>query len=155
MTYKEQYILSIRDYMKDFADKNELLTTEESTDNNISRAIDDVYNHVIFSPPVKLVMSLEDVTKLLWFKYGVIAELLESEVLLNIRNALPYQDSGTQVDENYKSGPYANMVSNFRAKFDTELSKLKVKFNLENFSWNGTDYYDNWTSYYPLNRPII
>lgn len=141
--------------MKDFAEKNELLTTEESTDENISQAIDAIYNHVIYSPPVKLVMSLEDVTKLLWFKYGVIAELLESEVLLNIRNALPYQDSGTQVDENYKSGPYANMVSNFRAKFDTELSKLKVKYNLENFNWNGTDYYENWTNYYPLNRPII
>lgn len=155
MTFKEQYILNIRNYMKDFAEKNELLQTVESTDERISQAIDDIYNHVIFSPPVKLVMSLEEVTKLLWFKYGVIAELLESEVLLNIRNALPYQDSGTQVDENYKAGPYANMVSNFRSKFDTELSKLKVKFNLENFNWNGTDFYENWASYYPLNRPII
>ena len=157
MTFKESYIKRIRKYLKDFEEKNDLLNRLESEDEDIEEAIDSVYNHAVISPPIKLTQSLEDMTKYLWFRFGVIAFLLDSEAILNIRNTLPYSDSGTHVDENAKAGPYTNMAINYWGKFDQGLKELKLKQNLESFGWNGTGFYESGFVYggQTYNRPQL
>lgn len=162
MTHLDTYIKRIRTYLKDYANRNELLNREESTNEEIEEAIQSVYDDFVIMPPIKLTTSLEDATKYLFFKYGVLAQLLDSEAILNYRNALPYQDSGTQIDENAKAIPYTNAAMNMMAKYSDGLLKLKLKTNLENFQWNGTSMYEFWDSIYSYggytnyhNRPII
>ena len=140
MTFKEKYITEIRNYMRDFEERNEiLLDQKESSDAQIESAIDAVYRHAVNAPPVKLEgTTLEDLANMLWFKYGVVAQLLESIVIENIRNTLPYQDGGIQIDENYKAGPYSQMAQTMQQKFDLGLSAYKLKYNIESFSWGGT-----------------
>jgi hypothetical protein len=140
MTELETYIKRIRLFLKDFTEKNQLLDGEESTNDVISEAITSVYNHCVIAPPVKMDMPLEDMTKFIWFKFGVVSQLLDSEAILNIRNTLPYQDGGVQVDENYKAGPYSTYAINLWQKFETGLKEQKLRYNIDKFRWGGTDW---------------
>lgn len=153
MSIKEQYLLRVRKFLKDFAKRNELINDVESEDDDIMEAIDSVYDEFIIAPPVRLDIPFEDAIKYLWFRFGVIAFLLDSEAILNIRNSLPYQDGGTHIDENAKSGPYANLAINYWQKFETGLRSLKMKANLEGFPWNGTSKYE-FTYNNGFDRPI-
>lgn len=138
MTSKEKYINRIRKYLKDLVAKNQLLDGFESEDEDIEEAIDSVYDHLVISPPIKMDISLNDATKYLWFRWGVIAFLLDSEAILNTRNTLPYNDGGTHVDENAKAGPYSQMAINYWQKFDLGLRDAKLRYNLQTFPWGGT-----------------
>lgn len=153
MTPKEQYVVRVRKFLKDFAKRNELTGMVESEDDDIMEAIDSVYDEFIIAPPVRLEIPFTDAIKYLWFRFGVIAFLLDSEAILNTRNSLPYQDGGTHIDENAKAGPYANYAINYWQKFETGLRALKMKANLEGFPWDGTSKYE-FTYSDQFDRPI-
>lgn len=140
MTELETYIKRIRLHLKDFAERNQLIDGEESTDAQIEEAITSVYNHCVIAPPKKMDIPLLDMTKFMWFKFGVIAQLLDAEALLNIRNTLPYQDGGVQIDENYKAGPYSTYAMNLFSKFEMGLKEQKIRYNIDSFQWGGTDW---------------
>lgn len=141
MTDLENYTKRVRLYLKDFDDRNELIKRKESSDEEIMEAIQSVYDHCVMAPPVKMPIPLGEMTKFLWFKFGVVSQLLDSEAILNIRNALPYQDGGVQIDENYKAGPYSTYASNLWQKFEVALKEQKLRYNIDNFSWGGTDWW--------------
>lgn len=140
MTELETYIKRIRLHLKDFAERNQLIDGEESTDAQIEEAIISIYNHCVIAPPKKMDIPLLDMTKFMWFKFGVIAQLLDAEALLNIRNTLPYQDGGVQIDENYKAGPYSTYAMNLFSKFEMGLKEQKIRYNIDSFQWGGTDW---------------
>ncbi len=155
MTNKEKYVTRIRRFLKDTIAKNQLIDGLESEDEDIEEAIDSVYDHFVIAPPVRLDVPFEDATKHLWFRWGVLAFLLDSEAIMNIRNELPYSDGGVNINENAKSGPYTQLALNYWQKFDAGLRDLKLKHNLESFPWGGTGWYED--SYLGMgqNRPII
>ncbi len=142
--FRERYIGRIRRYLKDFKEKNKLMEDidgtqiEESSDEMINDAIDAVYDDALIAPPVKLVLSLNEITKHLWFLYGVCGYLLDSAALESIRNTMPLQDGGISIDDNFKSGPFTNAAQNLWAKYAEGLTRLKLKTNIEAFEWIGT-----------------
>ena len=143
MTELETYTKRIRLHLKDFAEKNQLILEKsgiESSDEAIQEAITSVYNHCVVAPPKRMELSLADMTKFIWFKFGVVSQLLDSEAILNIRNTLPYQDGGVQIDENYKAGPYSTYASNLWQKFEMGLKEQKIHYNIDSFPWGGTDW---------------
>lgn len=158
MTVKDKYILEIRSFLRDYKEKNQLLMGEfETEDSAIGTAIDAVYRHAVNEPPIVLRnISLETMINFLWFKYGVVAYILDSVVFENLRNALPYQDGGVQIDENYKAGPFQLLAKQYQDKFDVELQKFKIKYNYSSFNWGGTSdsypygYYGGGAGYRPI-----
>lgn len=142
--FREKYIGRVRRYLRDFKEKNKLLedmegdNAEESTDEMINDAIDAVFDDATIAPPVKLNIPLEDLTKHLFFLYGVTAFLLDSVAIESIRNTMPLQDGGISIDDNFKSGPFSTAAQNLWAKYAEGLTRLKLKTNIEQFEWLGT-----------------
>ena len=60
--------------------------------------------------------------------YGTIYHLLNSATLLQVRNHLPYNDSGLSVAQFAKSGEYSGVADRFKALF--EQRALQVKFDI-------------------------
>ena len=67
--------------------------------------------------------------------YGTIYHLLNSATLLQVRNHLPYNDSGLSVAQFAKSGEYAGIADRFKALF--EQRALQVKYDLNLFQGYG------------------
>ena len=150
--YLEEYSKRIRRFMQDFAEKNQLIVdgagnpAQEAEEEDIMEAIESVFNHCVECPPVKLPYSISKMANFLWFKWGVIAHLLDTQVLINTRNYLPVSDGGISIDENYKAGPYANIANSMWTKFEAGLEGEKIRYNIENFPWGGTS--DVYPAYY-------
>ena len=63
--------------------------------------------------------------------YGTIYHLLNSAACLNVRNHLPYKDSGLSVAQWSKSGEYAGLAERFRAIFTEGATQIKWAMNIE------------------------
>lgn len=62
--------------------------------------------------------------------YGTIYHLLNSAVLLQVRNHLPYNDAGLSVAEFAKSGEYSGIADRFKAMFEERALSLKYDYNI-------------------------
>ena len=62
--------------------------------------------------------------------YGTIYHLLNSATTLQLRNHLPYNDSGLSVAQFSKSGEYAAVADRFKALFDEKALQVKYDINV-------------------------
>ena len=136
----DAYIKKVRKYLRDYKAKNQLLvdedgnSIEENTNEDIMNAIEFVYFDAVQCPPVRMNIPLSHMSHKLWFLWGVVAFLLDSDALDNARNALAVQDGGVGIDpETYKAGIYSSIAANLAVKYENGLRAEKVRYNLENF----------------------
>jgi hypothetical protein len=127
-------------YLRDFKAKNQLTEDidgnpiEENTEEEIRNAIEFVYYDAIQAPPVRFNMPLSEMSKKLWFLWGVIAFILDSTALENVRNALPVSDGGVSIDpETYRANTYSNIAANLTNKYNEGLMADKIRYNYQNF----------------------
>lgn len=148
----DQYVNKVRMYLRDFKQKNKLLEDDngnprvENTNEEIQNAIEFVYYDAVQAPPVKMNIPLSEMSAKIWFLWGVVAFLLDSNAIENSRNALAVSDGGATIDpETYKVSTYSNIAINLWTKYTDGLTKDKIRFNYENFysgSQIGTDPYE-------------
>jgi hypothetical protein len=162
----DSYIKKVRKYLKDYKVKNQLLEDEdgnpieENTDEDILNAIEFVYYDAVQCPPVRMHIPLSEMSHKLWFLWGVVAFILDSTALDNVRNALAVQDGGVAIDpETYKASTYAGIAAGLALRYERGLKAEKVRYNYENFYGGqgyGTDpptsaygrWYGNYGLYY-------
>ena len=62
--------------------------------------------------------------------YGTIYHLLNSASLLQVRNHLPYNDTGLSIGQFAKSGEYAGLANSFKAQFEARALQVKHDYNM-------------------------
>lgn len=62
--------------------------------------------------------------------YGTIFHLLNSATLLQVRNHLPYNDTGLSVGQFAKSGEYSGIADRFKQLFEPMALSVKFDFNM-------------------------
>lgn len=150
----DAYIKKVRKFLKDYKKNNQLMADEdgnaieENTDEDIMNAIEFIYYDAVQAPPVRMNIPLSEMSNKLWFLWGVIAFILDSTALGNVRNALAVQDGGVAIDpETYRAATYSSLADKLSAKYNEGLMRDKIRFNYENFygsSGYGTDIPSPW-----------
>ena len=127
MVERLNLIRDVRDRMRDFAELNTLIDDQESTDRQISFAIDVVLEWSSASPPPIGPLSVATLPRRILLD-GVTAELLESAALLLFRNDLPFSTGGVTV-QFAQHQHYAALAQMYYQRYRGELREYKVSIN--------------------------
>lgn len=120
----------VRVYIEDFPEVNELLGTEENSDERICLAMRMAVNEFNTMTPFT---SFED-DKFPYFvihMYGTIKHLLLGLGVRKTRNRLAFTTGGTSVDEESAAPQYLAIAQQFDALFREEASNVKKHLNVE------------------------
>jgi hypothetical protein len=117
----------VRMYTRDYPELNRLIEGEESSDRMIVWALIDVLDDFNSTPP-PLNFNLNQIPKSI-IRYGVVSVLLESVMLLAIRNQLPYSDGGINVNID-KVGQLMQVRQMMNASYEQKKREYKISANI-------------------------
>jgi hypothetical protein len=123
----------VREFMRDFPDKNILVDGVEFADNDIERAIRMTISmgNAIARPTSYSVTSFPNDYVLL---QGVCSYLLKSEGIRQLRNEAMFQDGNIQpVGLDNKQQAYAALASQYLQEFTQMLTAIKIQDNMNTF----------------------
>jgi hypothetical protein len=128
----ESHVQSVRMFLRDFAELNQLIRGEESSDRMIAWATMDFLSDFNGTPPFSM-FGLEDL-----FSYnlqslavrGTIITLLQSLMVLYARNHLPFSDGGLSVNLNDKAPLIQSMLALFQAAYEQNKRMVKTAINV-------------------------
>jgi len=121
------YVQEIRAYMRDYAELNRLIDGEENSDRMILWAIIDAVDDFNTTPP-PLSFSFDQIPRSL-LRIGTVIRLLESVMLLSIRNQLAYSDGGINLNLD-KSGMLMQMRQMMEASWEQKKREYKISQNI-------------------------
>lgn len=139
-TYRDA-VISLRRYINDAPQLNELDEDFESTDDELEDFIKQSLNSINmdFAPATR--WTLTDVLVepgedgfIPWstVRLGAILELLTTKGIGSARNMLTFSDSGgVQISHHDKWGRYINYYNVMRPKFESAVKNIKIRFNTE------------------------
>lgn len=142
------HIESVRLFMRDFAELNLLIQGEESSDRMIVWATQDFLSDFNGTPPFTG-FSLEELRQRNLQHLavrGTVITLLQSVMLIQIRNHLPFSDGGLSVEINGKAALIQSVLQLFQSAYEQNKRQVKTALNIEqlldyNPSGVHSDYY--------------
>jgi hypothetical protein len=146
-TFKN-HIQAVRLWMRDFAELNLLIRGEESTDRMIAFAINDFLSDFNGTPPFSI-FALEDLFALnqqaLAIR-GTAISLLQSVMLIHIRNHLPFSDGGLSIQINDKAPLIQSVLQLLQSQYEQNKRMVKTAINVQSILDSGpsgvhSDYY--------------
>jgi hypothetical protein len=123
----------VREFLRDFPDKNPLVDGVEFSDAEAEKAIKRTISmaNVVARPTSYTVSSFPNDYVLLM---GVCSYLLKSEATRQLRNEAMYQDGNIQpVGLDNKQQAYAALAAQFNQEFIQMLTAIKIQENLNSF----------------------
>lgn len=122
------FVQEIRAFMRDRPELNRLIEGEENSDRMILWAIIDAVDDFNATPP-PLSFTFDQIPKSI-LRPGVVTRLLESVILLSIRNQLSYSDGGINLNLD-KSGMLMQVKQVFDASWEQKKREWKISKNIE------------------------
>lgn len=126
------HVQNVRYFMRDFSGLNQLIAGEESSDRMIIWATMDFLSNFNGTPPFSS-YGLEEL-----FQYnlqhlairGTAITLLQSVMILNVRNHLPFSDGGLSIQIHDKGPMIQAMLSVFQSAYEQEKRQVKTAINV-------------------------
>lgn len=128
----EKLVMILRDYLMDKEEVNHLIEGEEYTDEQLQGYILlalDYYNTAV--TPLAISATVMTFPSLSLWLDGAAIFALKSSIYKYNRNAFQYNDSGTQVMVEEKSGEYERTLSRMITEFRAAAQAIKENINLE------------------------
>lgn len=123
----------VRLFMRDFAELNLLIRGQESTDRMIVWATQDFLSDFNGTPPFTG-FSLEELAsrnlQALCVR-GTVITLLQSVMIIQARNHLPFSDGGLSVSMNDKAPLIQSMLQLFQSAYEQNKRQVKTALNIE------------------------
>ncbi len=127
------HLQSVRYFLRDFAELNQLTRGEESSDRMIAWATVDMLSDFNGTPPFSA-MTMEGMLSRQLSHLavrGTVITLLESVMLLHARNHLPYSD-GSMTFQLHDKAPFIQaMLSVFQSAYEQNKRLVKTALNIE------------------------
>jgi hypothetical protein len=129
-----QFVSTIRLFLRDFPELNRLVAGEESSDRMIAWAIIDAIEDFNGSPPM---LGTYTFTNLLengqasLLRKGAILNLLYSVGMLQTRNHLPFSDGGLNVSVSDKTPLLQSWIQLYQQQWDAGKQRVKTQWNIE------------------------
>lgn len=147
-TVFKYHIQAVRLWMRDFAELNLLIRGEESSDRMIAFAAYDFLSDFNGTPPFTG-YSLEELFSLnqqsLCIR-GTAISLLQSVMLIHVRNHLPFSDGGLSIQINDKAPLIQSILQLLQAQYEQQKRLVKTAVNIQGLFDQGpsgvhSDYY--------------
>jgi hypothetical protein len=131
----EQFIGSVRHFMRDYEKLNRLIAGQEHSDRMIAWAVVDALDDFNSTPPLTN-YSLTNVPAMSLLLRGTVITLLQSVGLLQTRNHLTFSDGGLQVGVSDKTPLIQSWIQMFGNSYEEKKQRLKTALNIEG-GWGG------------------
>lgn len=124
-----QFVIDyIRSYLRDYPELNRLLDEEETDNRQLQWQIIGVLDDISNTPPPLGRYDITQVPLMILVK-GVLAEVMMSVAVLNLRNSLRYTDGQISVDlDKYQA--LVSLSQIFRGEYDAKLRNWKTSQNV-------------------------
>jgi hypothetical protein len=129
-----QYVATIRLFLRDFPELNRLVSGEESSDRMIAWAVIDAIEEFNGSPPIIGTYTFSDLItqgQASLLRKGAIVNLLMSIGMLQTRNQLSFSDGGLNVQVSDKTPLLQSWISILRRQWEVGMERVKVEWNIE------------------------
>lgn len=131
----DQFVGTVRSFMRDYPQLNRLIQGEEHSDRLIAWAVVDCLDDFNSTPPLTGYGLTNFPSKSLLIR-GTVISLLESVGLLMTRNHLTFSDGGIQVGVSDKTPLIQSWIQLLTNKYEQKKKDLKIALNIEN-GWGG------------------
>lgn len=131
----EQFIGTVRLFMRDYPALNRLIAGEEHSDRMIAWAIVDALDDFNATPPMTN-FGLTNFPSSSILLRGTVINLLQSVGLLMTRNHLTFSDGGLQVGVSDKTPLIQSWIQMFSNTYEEKKKQLKIAMNIEG-GWGG------------------
>jgi len=131
----EQFIGSVRHFMRDYEKLNRLIAGQEHSDRMIAWAVVDALDDLNSTPPLTN-YSLTNFPAMSLLLRGTVITLLQSVGLLQTRNHLTFSDGGLQVGVSDKTPLIQSWIQMFGNSYEEKKQRLKTALNIEG-GWGG------------------
>ena len=139
-----EFVLQVRQYLRDFPELNRLIDGEESSDRMIAWAVIDALDDINNTPPLIGMFTVETFPYRSLLLRGTVIAVLESVGLLQTRNQLNYNDGGIQVSASDKAPMIMQWINMLRGSYEQKKQQYKIAVNISNAFDGGailSDYY--------------
>jgi hypothetical protein len=127
------HVQSVRLFMRDFAELNLLIRGEESSDRMIAWATMDFLSDFNATPP-NTALSLDSMYARSMQSFairGTVISLLQSLMLLYMRNQVPFSDGGLSVNMNDKAPIIQSALALFQSSYEQTKRLIKTEINVQ------------------------
>lgn len=131
----EQFIGTVRLFMRDYPALNRLIAGEEHSDRMIAWAVVDALDDFNATPPMTN-FGLTNFPSSSILLRGTVINLLQSVGLLMTRNHLTFSDGGLQVGVSDKTPLIQSWIQMFSNTYEEKKKQLKIAMNIEG-GWGG------------------
>jgi hypothetical protein len=131
----EQFVGTVRAFMRDYAELNRLIQGEEHSDRLIAWAVIDAIDDFNTTPPFTGYGLVSFPSKHLLLR-GTVISLLESVGLLMTRNHLNFSDGGIQVGVSDKTPLIQAWLQLYKNSYEQKKKDIKIALNIEG-GWGG------------------
>jgi len=126
----QSVLAEVRNYLRDHPELNRLIEGEETSDRQMRWYIAEVVDDWNLTPPPIGYQPISRIPRSLLIK-GVVAEVLFSVAILNLRNSLRYTDGQVTVDLD-KHQALVAMSQMLKREYEMKRDKIKVSQNIAN-----------------------
>ena len=133
------FIQSVRLWTRDFAELNLLIRGEESSDRMIAFAVYDFLSDFNGTPPFTS-FGLEDLLAMQQMSMmirGTVISLLQSVMLIHMRNHLPFSDGGLSVQINDKAPLIQSILQLLQSQYEQNKRMVKTANNIQGLFGQG------------------
>lgn len=128
----EAHVQAVRLFTRDFAELNLLIQGEESSDRMIAWATMDFLSDFNATPP-NTAMTLEEMYSRRMQSFairGTVITLLQSLMLLYIRNSVPFSDGGISANLNDRAPMVQAALQLFQSAYEQTKRLIKTEINV-------------------------
>jgi len=125
-----QFVMQVRQYMRDFPELNRLIDGEESSDRMIAWAAIDALDDINNTPPLIGAYTIESFPYRSLLLRGTVIAVLESVGLLQTRNQINYNDGGIQVSASDKAPMIMQWINMLRGTYEQKKQQYKIAVNI-------------------------
>lgn len=126
----QSVLAEVRNYLRDHPELNRLIDGEETSDRQMRWYIAEVVDDWNLTPPPIGYQPISNIPRSVLIK-GVMAEVLFSVAILNLRNSLRYTDGQVTVDLD-KHQSLVAMSQMMKREYELKRDKIKVSQNISN-----------------------
>lgn len=144
----QNFVRSIRLFIRDFPELNRLVDGEESSDKMIAWAVIDAIEDFNGTPPLLGTYTFSDLisaNQASLLRKGTLVNLLMSVGILQTRNQLPFSDGGLNVSVSDKAPLLQSWLGMLMPQWQQGKKEVKSAWNVESFFGMGsgthTEYY--------------
>jgi len=130
----QQFVSTIRLFIRDFPELNRLVAGEESSPRMIAWAVIDAIEDFNGSPPMIGTYTFSDLisnNQASLLRKGTVMNLLYSVGILQTRNHLPFSDGGLNVAVSDKTPLLQAWIQLFQRQWEMGRDKVKTAWNIE------------------------